>query len=134
MAAVLSWALAGIAFVAGWLLYGWRGLALAVSVVVFWLLLQFSRSLRVLRDAGRTPVGHVDNAVMLHSRLKTGMRLMQVLALTQSLGKQVSETPEVWCWSDAGGDRVLLTMQEGKLREWTLQRAAEDGEAPETAP
>ena len=33
MAAVLSWALAGIAFVAGWLLYGWRGLALAVSVV-----------------------------------------------------------------------------------------------------
>lgn len=130
----LGWGLVGVAFVAGWLLYGWPGLALAVTVVVFWLLLQFSRSLRVLRDAGQTPVGHVDNAVMLHSRLKRGMRLMQVVALTHSLGESESQAPEIWSWHDAGGDRVRLTMQGGRLHEWALQRAAPDDEVPTAAP
>jgi hypothetical protein len=43
---------------------------LAVTVVVFWLLLQFSRALRVMRRPPARPVGTVPNAVMLHARLR----------------------------------------------------------------
>jgi hypothetical protein len=57
---VVGWGLAVLAVAAGWLGWGWRGVVLAVTVVVFWLLLQFSRTLRVLRAAGQRPVGTID--------------------------------------------------------------------------
>ena len=38
--------ISALALAASWQAYGWPGIALAFSVVVFWLLLQFSRSLR----------------------------------------------------------------------------------------
>ena len=62
------------ALAAGYVGYGWPGVVLALTVVVFWLLLQFSRALRTLRNAASGPVGQVASAVMLHSRLKAGMR------------------------------------------------------------
>jgi len=94
---------------------------------VFWLLLQFSRSLRVLQRAGRAPVGHVDSALMLHSKLQAGMTLLQVLTLTRSLGQRLGqgEATEVWGWSDAGGASVRLELRGGKLQRWTLHRADE---------
>jgi hypothetical protein len=122
MNATSGWALAGAAIAAGYWTYGWRGVVLGSSVVVFWLLLQFSRSLRVLKIAGGAPVGHVDNAVMLHSRLAAGMTLMQVLTLTRSLGQRLSENPERWAWADAGGARVELSLADGKLVSWRLLR------------
>jgi len=118
----IGWSLAALAFAAGWVGGGWKGLVLAFSAVVFWLLLQFSRSLRVLRDAGRAPVGQVHSAVMLHSRLQRGMTLMQVLPLTRSLGTRLRESPESWGWCDAGGASVRLVFDGGKLQSWTLER------------
>ena len=125
----VGWGLAVVGIAAGWVGWGWRGVVVGVTVIVFWLLLQFSRSLRVLQRAGRAPVGHVDNAVMLHSKLRQGMLLMQVLQITKSLGQKLSETPERWGWSDAAGDRVQLEFEGGRLRAWTLQRAGA-AEAP----
>ena len=49
MSAALGWALAVMAVAVGYAAYGWRGVVLAFSVVGFWLVLQFSRSLRALR-------------------------------------------------------------------------------------
>ncbi|MFM7703598.1 MAG: hypothetical protein ACKO6D_01535, partial [Rubrivivax sp.] len=64
----VGWALAAGALATGWLSYGWAGLVLAVTCIVFWLLLQFSRAMRVMRMAASRPVGTVDSAVMLHSK------------------------------------------------------------------
>ena len=119
---LVGWGLAVLGIAAGYIGWGWPGVVLGVTVLVFWLLLQFSRSLRVLRQAASAPVGHVDSAVMLHSKLKTGMTLMQVLPLTRSLGTRLSETPERWGWTDPGGARVLLQFEGGKLQSWDLVR------------
>jgi len=124
MNATLGWGLALLAFVAGYVGYGWRGVFLALTVVVFWLLLQFSRSLRVLRDASRRPVGSVDSAVMLQARLHDGMRLPQILKLTKSLGRKVADEPEeTFAWTDPGGDSVQVQLREGRLARWALHRA-----------
>ena len=115
-------ALAATALAAGYLSYGWRGIVLALTVIAFWLLLQFSRTLRVLRNAAQSPVGHVDSAVMFNARLSAGMRLPQVIALTHSLGRRVSDQPEVFAWRDGGGDTVELTFVDGRCAHWLLRR------------
>ena len=122
---LIGWMLASAALVVGWLSYGWRGLLLALTVTAFWLLLQFSRTLRVLRTAAQSPVGHVANAVMLHAKVQRGWRLPQVIALTHSLGRKVADTPETFAWQDAGGDEVQVEMDAaGRVRAWRLQRKA----------
>ena len=130
----VGWGLAVLGIAAGYIGWGWQGVVLGVTVIVFWLLLQFSRSLRVLQRAGRAPVGHVNNAVMLHSKLKPGMLLMQVLPITKSLGRKLAESPETWGWADAGGDEVQLVFVGGKLQSWTLRRAADVPAAADAAP
>lgn len=124
MRVVLSWAGAAVGVaVCGWR-WGWPGVLLGTGMVVFWLLLQFSRALRALQAAGRAPVGTVPNAVMLHARLRAGMKLVQILPLTGSLGQPGEAEPgwEVFEWTDAAGDRVRLRLQQGRLRDWLLQR------------
>lgn len=127
MKPALGWGLAFVAVVVGWQGWGWQGVVLAITVTVFWLLLEFSRSLRVLREAAGAPVGTVANAVMLNAKLQNGMRLPQVLKLTRSLGRQLSSEPEVWAWADAGGDEVHVTLQSGRVSSWQLVRAAGAG-------
>jgi hypothetical protein len=129
----VGWGLAALALVAGFAGYGWPGLVLALTLVVFWLLLQFSRALRVMRKAGGAPLGSVRSAVMLHSRLREGMTLAQVIALTGSLGLRV-EPPldgaeESWRWRDEGDASVTVNLRRGRTRSWILQRG-EDGAAP----
>ena len=119
---MVGWGLAILSIAAGYVGWGWPGVLLGVTVVVFWLLLQFSRSLRVLKNAAGKPVGHVDSAVMLHSKLKTGMTLLQVLNLTRSLGSRLSDTPERWGWVDPGGACVQLQFDAAKLQSWELMR------------
>jgi hypothetical protein len=119
----LGWALAVLAVAAGYQGWGWAGVALAVTVIAFWLLLEFSRSLRVLREAAGAPVGSVANAVMLNAKLEAGMRLPQILKLTRSLGRPVSQEPEVWAWADAAGDEVQVTLRAGLVAAWELKRA-----------
>jgi len=127
----IGWSLAAAALALGYLQWGWPGVALAVTLIVFWLLMQFSRALRALRKAARSPVGHIDNAVMLNARLQHGQRLPQILALTRSLGHKLSDNPEAFEWRDAGGDAVRIELVGGKLARWELQRAkaASAGEA-----
>jgi hypothetical protein len=124
--AVVGWALAVAALVAGWLGYGWRGLVLALSVIAFWLLLQWSRTLRVLRRAAQSPLGHVDNAVMFNAKLSVGLRLPEAIGITRSLGHKVSPSvgdgPEVFVWRDGGGDEVELTFVNGRCTHWLLRR------------
>lgn len=123
MNAWIGWALVAAAVTAGYTGYGWRGVALAITVTAFWLLLQFSRSLRVLRQAAESPVGQVASAVMLQSRLHRGMRLPEVLKLTRSLGRRVADEPETWAWADAGGDEVQVVLRDGRISSWELKRA-----------
>lgn len=129
---IIGWGLAALGIAAGYVGWGWPGVVLGVTATVFWLLLQFSRSLRVLKKAAGAPVGHVDSAVMLHSKLEAGMTLMQVLVLTRSLGSKLGEAPERWGWADPGGARVNLEFDGGKLQSWTLSRN-DAGTAPPAA-
>jgi len=127
--AVLGWSLAFAVVAVGYIGFGWQGVVLAVTVVVFWLLLQFSRALRVMRIAAGRPVGTVDNAVMLHARLHPGQRLMQVLALSRSLGTKVADDPETFVWRDESGDAVRVVLRDGRISEMHLERAAAQGTA-----
>lgn len=127
MSAALGWALALAALVAGYVGYGWPGVVMALSVVVFWLLLQFSRALRAMREATGRPVGRVDNAVMLHARLRTGLRLVDIMKITRSLGQPISgntsQDPEVFLWTDEAGDSVRVELRAAQVSTWALQRA-----------
>jgi hypothetical protein len=118
----LGWALVGLAFVAGYVGWGWRGLVLALTVVVFWMLLQFSRTMRVLRAAAGAPVGQVASAVMLHSKLRPGMRLADVIRLTGSLGLKQRDEPEAYRWRDASEAFVEVEFLRGQCTRWQLVR------------
>jgi hypothetical protein len=124
---IVGWGLAVVAVAAGWQAYGWQGVVMAVSLIVFWLLLRFSRAMRAMKNAAAAPKGHVGSAVMVNAKLRAGMTLMQVITLTQSLGERVSETPETWAWADDGDSRVTLVFEGAKLKSWQLTR-------PESAP
>ena len=122
MSAKLGWALAVLALAAGYLGDGWRGLLLALTVIAFWLLLQFSRALRVMRLAARAPVGHVPSAVMLHARLHAGMQMMNVVKLTRSLGRKLRDEPDTFAWRDESGAEVEVEFADGRCRTWRLTR------------
>jgi len=124
-----GWALAAAALFVGWRSYGWPGVALAFSVIVFWLLLQFSRSVRVMRGASESPVGRVDSAVMLNAKLRERQPMLEIVKLTKSLGQRVSDDPEVWRWADGGGSNVDITFVNGRCTRWVLQRPPETAEA-----
>lgn len=126
-------ALALLALGVGWQQYGWQGLLFAVTVIVFWLLLQFSRTLRVMQRAGQAPKGRIDSAVRVQAKLRRGMPLLEVLQLTGSLGERESSAGgrETWVWTDAGDIRLSLALERGKLVDWSLQRPpAPSGEGP----
>jgi hypothetical protein len=121
-----GWGLALLAVAGGAWQGGWPGAMMGLSVVAFWLLLQFSRSLRVLQRAGAAPVGRVANAVMFQARLQAGMTLLQVLPLAGSLGRKLSDAPETFAWQDAAGDTVHVLLQQGRVQSWQLLRAGAD--------
>jgi hypothetical protein len=122
MTTVIAWVLAVAALVAGWFGYGWPGLALAVTCIVFWMLMQFNRTLRAMKRAAERPVGTVDNAVMLHARLSPGMPLLSVVTLARSLGKTLDGPEEAYEWQDGAGDRVVVRCARGRCTGWELLR------------
>ena len=122
MNAAFGWVMAAVLAVASYQAYGWQGLAVAVSVIVFWLLLQFNRAIRVMRNAGRSPIGEVPNAVMFNARLEKGMTMLQIVTRTKSLGKKVEGGEDDWVWHDAGGSSVELHFERGRLKRWQLRR------------
>ena len=114
--------------VMGYHWYGWPGVAGAVGALVMWMLLHFTRMLQVLRRASHRPKGHVESSVMLNARLHPGVSLMQVVALSRSLGELRSpagEQPEVFRWTDTGQSFVECEFQGGKLASWRLDRTAQ---------
>ncbi|MEO7335514.1 MAG: hypothetical protein ABIV63_02945 [Caldimonas sp.] len=125
---LIGWALAAVGLLAGWFGYGWPGVALAVTAIVFWLVLQFNRSLRVMRNAAAAPIGHVDSAVMLHTRLRPRMQMLQVLTLTKSLGRRAEPESGVYSWADDGGSEVVVTVDDGRISHWVLNRPPEAAE------
>ena len=108
-----------------WQSYGWKGIVVIVSVLMFGILLHFSRMMQVLKRAANRPIGYVDSAVMLNAKLKKGVNLMHVIAMTRSLGALQSEKdvqPEVFRWTDNGDSHVTCIFTGGKLTEWVLHR------------
>ena len=81
----LGWFLVAVAFAAGGWAYGWRGLVMAFSVTVFWLLLQFGRALSVMKNATDKPVGRVTSAVMFQTKL---LRHMTMRSEERRVGKE----------------------------------------------
>ena len=142
MSATWGWALALAAVAAGWAQWGWPGVVLAITLISFWLLLQFNRALRVMRQAGGAPVGRVPSAVMLHARLRTGMRLLDIIPLTRSLGEPAEPDAaagggiglrEAFVWRDDSGAWVRVELTGGRVVRWALQRPEEPAEPAEPA-
>lgn len=124
MSPLLGWALATAFVVIAAVQYGWQGLVFALTAVVFWLLLQMSRLLRTMRRAAERPIGHVDSAVMLHSQLRPGMRLVDVIAKAGSLGqRERAGSDDDWRWADEGGTAVRVHLDaQGRLERHELDR------------
>ncbi len=118
--------LAIVVFTIGaWQAFQLAGIALAVGGVVMWVLLHFTRMVTILKKAADRPIGHVASAVMLNAKLKKGVSLMHVIAMTRSLGLLQTEKdtqPEVFTWTDTSQSVVTCTFVGGKLTEWTLHR------------
>src|SRR4030095_11736212 len=117
---ILGWILAAVLAVASFEAYGWPGLALAVSAIVFWLLLQFNRAVRVMKNAAESPLGEIDSAVMFHAKLQAGLTMLQIVTRTKSLGKKVEGSKDDWVWHDAGGSSVTLHFERGRLKTWRI--------------
>jgi hypothetical protein len=128
----IGWALAVAAVALGYMQWGWKGVVMAVSGIVFWLLLQFTRALRAMRAAGGAPVGHVASAVMLQAHLKKGQRLMDIILLTRSLGEKLGDVrtgdPETFRWTDASGASVTVELVNGRCVRWSFARPAAPAE------
>ena len=108
-----------------WQSWGWMGIAMVVTGGVMWLLLYFTRLVQIMKRASRRPIGFVDSAVMLNAKLKPGVSLMHVVAMTRALGQLESAKdaqPEVFSWRDGTDSVVRCVFVQGKLQSWTLDR------------
>ena len=108
-----------------WQSYGWKGIAVVVSMLVFGILLHFSRMMQVLKRAARRPIGYVDSAVMLNAKLKPGVTLLHVVAMTRALGELRSvkdQQPELYRWTDGTESHVTCEFFGGKLVKWEMVR------------
>lgn len=115
--------------------YGWLGVAGVGGGIVMWLLLHFNRMMAVVRKASQYPIGYVASAVMLNAKLRPGVNMMHVVAMTRALGKQLSpegEQPEIFRWTDGSKSHVTCTFNHGRLASWELFRPQQE-EAPAPA-
>lgn len=118
-----------VAVLLAWQRFGWPGVAFVLSALVFWALLHFNRILHAFKRAANRPVGYVDSAVMLNAKLRPGVNLLHILALTRALGERLSAPdvqPEIYRWTDGGGSHVTCTLQDGKLVGHVLWRKSEE--------
>lgn len=117
----------------GWKQYAWPGVAAVGGGLTMWLLLHITRLMAVMKRASNRPVGWVASAVMLNAKLKPGVSLMHVMAITRSLGERLSaesEQPERYRWTDSGGSSVTTSFAGGSLTEWQLTRPDIEEAAP----
>ena len=108
--------------------YGWSGVAGAMGALVMWLLLHFAQMMQVLKRAAGQPIGYVGSAVMLNAKLRPGLTLLHVTAMTRALGelKSPQDTqPELYRWTDGTHSHVNCEFCDGKLKKWELIRPAQ---------
>lgn len=122
--------------VAGYQGAGWAGVAFAVGALMLWLMMHFTRLMHILKRAADRPLGYVDSSVMLQAKLKPKMTLMHVVAMTRSLGEQLSPAgaqPEQYRWTDPSDASVTCDFLQGKLVRWEFRRpvVADAGDAPQ---
>jgi hypothetical protein len=125
----LLWAAGALFIAVAYQRFGWPGVALVVTGIMFWMLLHFTRMMTVLKRATNAPMGYVASAVMLNAKLKTGVTLLHVTAMTKSLGLLQSEKdaqPEIYRWTDTSGSHVTCTFVGGKLTTYLLWRPTPD--------
>lgn len=99
---------------------GWPGVAAVVGGLVMWALAAFHAAHERDEKAANRPMGYVGSAVMLNARLKPGVNLMHVMAMTQSLGERLSAEnaqPEVYRWTDGTQSHVTCRICERPLAE-----------------
>ena len=116
--------------------YGWPGVAASSGVLMMWLLLHFTRMMHVLKRTAHRPVGYVGSAVMLNAKLRPGVTLLHVVAITQALGELLTpkdEQPEIYRWTDGTDSHVTCEFANGKLVKWTLVRPPAEPDAPADA-
>lgn len=118
--------LAALVYVA-WRSLGYPGVLAVAGGIVMWLLLHFTRLMAIMRRAARRPIGYVDSAIMLNTRLRCGQTLLHVVALTRALGEQIDgngegSDPATYRWTDNGGISVTCEFRGGRLTQWDMQR------------
>lgn len=109
--------------------YGWQGIFAVGGGLIMWALLHFTRLMNIMRKAADRPIGYVGSAVMLNARLREGVNLMHVVAMTRSLGELLStqgEEPERYRWTDGTQSHVTCEFRGGRLAAWELVRPATD--------
>ena len=111
--------------IAAWRAYGPQGILTVSGGLVMWGLLHYTRLMNVMQKARHNPIGYVASAVMLNAKLKPGVNLMHVMAMTQSLGERLSPAdtdPEIYRWTDGTQSHVTCEFIHGRLQKWTLER------------
>ena len=130
--------LAGIAIITvAWYRFGWQGVAVVATAIVMWALLHFNRMMQVLKRAANRPIGYVDSAVMLNARLKPGVSLMHVVAMTRALGELQTvkdAQPEIYRWTDGSMSTVDAEFNGGRLVRWQLTRPQAAGDEAQPPP
>ena len=109
-----------------WQSWGWMGIAMVVTGGVMWLLLYFTRLVQIMKRASNRPIGFVDSAVMLNAKLKVGVSLMHVIAMTRALGQLETEKgaqPEVFSGAMAANRwcAACLCKASCKAGPWTAR-------------
>ncbi|APW35996.1 glycerate kinase [Rhodoferax koreense] len=112
--------------------FGWQGVLVVTGGIVMWALLHITRTMKVMQNAANRPIGYVGSAVMLNAKLKPGMTLLHVIAMTKALGEQISAKdvqPEIFRWTDGTQSRVDCEFADGKLVQWALFRPVQADDA-----
>ena len=131
---IITFILVVTAFAVAYTNYKWPGVAVVVTGLVTWALLHFSRMMQVLKRAADRPIGYVGSAVMLNAKLKKGVTLMHVIAMTKALGELLSVKdvqPEIFRWTDGTQSHVTCTFLGGKLQSWVMFRPEQTVSKPE---
>lgn len=119
---------------AAWRSYGWQGLVLAMLMSSFWVLLHFTKLMRLLRAAAARPKGIVADIPALQRHLRPGMPMHEVVRRTACLGERPADatTDEVFDWRDAQGRALRLHFEAGRLAR--MSRVDRDPDEPVPPP
>ncbi|QNP47163.1 glycerate kinase [Diaphorobacter aerolatus] len=112
-------------FIASYNAWGWQGPITVLGGVVMWGLLHYTRMMNVMQKANKSPIGYVGSAVMLNAKLRPGVNLLHVVAMTRSLGELLTPEgtdPERYRWTDGTRSFVDVEFVNGRVTKWELTR------------